>query len=364
MIRKSWYLAVIAGTLLVPAVTFAASFASGPTVTITDASQAKGNLYTAGGTITISVPVTGDLYAAGGSLTMQRAINGDLTAAGGTLNILAPVHGDVRVAGGTITLGDTVEGDVVVMGGQISLLPGTFVFGDVIVMGGKVTISGTVRGNVLVRSQNGLTLDPAARIGGNLTYRAPHALPATPGVAGKVLYEPLRKFGFAGAQYGFKAMLWAILAFLTAVKMIAYLGAVLLAVWFLNRPVAAVFQDVVSRWWPSVGRGVAYLILVPIGAVLLMISVVGILPSVLLGLMYAGLLIVAKVLSGMFFGAWLHAKMHKRTDMQITWLNAIGGLLAFTLISIIPVLGAITQALIFLAIFGVLATRAQKMFVL
>lgn len=339
--------------------------------------RVAGNLYVAGGTVMVGSEVGGDLVMFGGTLTTTGRVDGDLAAGGGSIQLLGPVNGDVRVAGGQVTINDRVGGELLVLGGTVHLLANSVVQGDIHVIGGQVvidgtvqgsvryfggrlTINGTVQGNVNAKASEKLIIGSNANIGGALTYQSPQEAQIADGahISGVVSYKPMTELRVN--KQAPRLALFAIIGMLTAIKTLACLGMVLLVVWLWRRSASDVLQEANDHFWPSLGRGLVYTILVPIAAILLIVSFIGLIPGILLLLGYFSLMIVVKVLSGIFLGAWFWAVMKKRPALQITWVNAIIGMLALELLGLIPIIGWIIQILVFVAIFGVVATRAQK----
>lgn len=360
-----------------PFLTHAGTFVGQDSYSTTAQESIVGNLYVAGGTVMIGSEVGGDLIVFGGTLTTTGRVEDDLFAGGGNVQLLGPVDGDVRMAGGQVSMNDIIGGELLVLGGTVNLLANSVVQGDVSILGGQVVIDGTVRGSIRylggrltingtvagdvnAKASERLVIGPNASIGGSLSYKSPKEAQIAQGaqVAGKVSYEPMTELR-VNKQVPRAAFL-AVLGILTALRTLALLGAVLLAVWLWRRSALDVVQEASDRFWPSLGRGLVYAVLAPIAIILLMVSFIGFIPGVLLLLGYIGLMIMVKVLSGIFLGAWLWAIIKKKSTMQVTWASAIIGLVILEFIGLIPLIGWIVRILITLALFGVLATRVQK----
>lgn len=360
---------------LAPAAASAASFAAGEEYTAAASERVAGNLYVAAGTASVGASVGGDLSIAGGTTAVTGSVAGDIGAAGGNVQLLGSVGGDVRAAGGQITISGHVRGDVAALGGTVHLLPGSVVDGDVAVIGGQIiadgiingsvkvnggrlTLNGTVAGDVSARLGEALTVGQDARINGALAYRAPKEVSLTDGaVRGQVSYEPFRDIH---ADRAFKGAAWAVLGLVTALKTLAYLGLAALIVWRWRRPALEAVQEASLSWGSSFGRGLVYLILVPLGAVLLMVSFVGAIPGGIALAAYIALMPVASVLAGMFLGSLLQKWFRKLPAMDLGWVTALGGVLLYRLIGPVPAIGFLVHLLLFVAMFGVLAHRIQR----
>ncbi|MGI8872453.1 MAG: hypothetical protein ACR2KI_07645 [Candidatus Limnocylindria bacterium] len=183
------------GTLVPTAA--AGDFRTGSDVVVAADQTVQGDLYAAGGTVTIDGTVTGDLSATGGTIIVRGKVGGSVNAAGGTIEITGPVGGAVRTAGGTTRIASSVGRDVVVVGGTLALEASATVSGDVAGGAGTLLLAGTVNGNLLTGSgavdltgnvkgnvqatSDRVTIGPHASIGGNLDYTAQNPASIDPG---------------------------------------------------------------------------------------------------------------------------------------------------------------------------------------
>lgn len=368
-------LAVLAVAAM-PLTAMAATLASGQQYSLPVQKVIVGNLYAAAGTSTIGGQVTGDVLAAGGTISLSGAVGGDIFALGGTIQILGPVGGDVRVAGGTVTVSDRVGGDLLVAGGTVHVLPGASIQGDLIVaagqaivdgnvmgsvrmVGGTLTLNGTVGGNVMARADQQITLGSTAQIRGALDYRSQKEVVMNAGatVGGKITYTALNKVSID--ERSPQRALWAVVGIFTGMQLFAALGLAALLMWRWRRQSLEVMSQAKDAFWPSLGMGIAYGILVPIAAVFLLISFVGTLPGVILLMLYVSGMILTKALAGMFFGSWLVMVVKKRPVMHMTWWSVLGGVVLLRIVELIPLLGWIISMAAMLAVFGVIASRVH-----
>jgi hypothetical protein len=121
---------------------------AGQTVSVPATETVDGDLYLAGGSVTMDGTVNGDLVAFGGQVTINGSVTGDLMTAGGTVSITGGVDGDVRTAGGQVTVSGPVGEDMLIAGGQTTLASGGTVGGDLIASGGTISVGGAVTGNI------------------------------------------------------------------------------------------------------------------------------------------------------------------------------------------------------------------------
>jgi cytoskeletal protein CcmA (bactofilin family) len=360
-----------------PVTTMAGQFSAGNDFLMPVARQVVGNLHVAAGTINIGGGVSGDVYAAGGTISSIGAISGDVGVVGGSVQVLGPVSGDVRSIAGQVTLNSRIEGDVVVAGGTLHVLPGATIAGDLTVAGGQVIVDGTVRGSALivggqttlngviagsvdVRSSERLMIGSGARIAGPLSYRAPAEATIAEGalLSGGVTYTEMAKMRFnaeAPKQLG-----WALVSALTAIRLLSLLVLTALLLWLWRRQSLALVVNARDNFTGSLGRGIVYLLLTPVAVVLLAVSIIGMFPAMLTGMLYCTAIILSRAFAGMLFGSWLMAKWKKSSVLHLDWVSGLGGVVVLSLLGLVPVLGWLLNAALFVAVFGALAHTVQR----
>lgn len=160
----------------------------GDSVTIEQSAIKPGSVYVAGNNITINATVDGSLYCAGGHITVNGSVHGDINCAGQDITINGSVQGSVKLAGGTLSLGNKVGGDVSLFGQTATVRSNATVAGDINAGVQNLTIDGTVTRSVvagvqslnmngkvgsmnIVDAQN-LSLGKNARVSDDLNYQS------------------------------------------------------------------------------------------------------------------------------------------------------------------------------------------------
>ncbi len=159
-----------------------------PTETARESSRSskKGSVYRAGGDVRLAAPIKGDFYAAGGRITVDQPITGDATLAGGALTLRAPIGADLRAAGGEIKIESAVGGKLFASGGNITFSNDAAVAQAATLYGGNVLIEGKISGPLKVYAQKvilnaevardvelnaeEIELGPRAKLGAALRY--------------------------------------------------------------------------------------------------------------------------------------------------------------------------------------------------
>jgi hypothetical protein len=227
------------------------------------------------------------------------------------------VSGDVLVAKGE-TVGDLVvlDGNVVVRGA---------VHGDIVAIGGDVTLRGTVTGDVVTIAKRA-TLGRRARVGGDVKWVQDRPVVA-PGavVTGKVKRFDAGSFGTPGIEVA--------IGFWLAVTISFVLGGLLLV---LLAP--GLFDGVVRAARAGRGRaiiaGILLLILLPIIAVALLVTVIGAPLGIGLLLAVGPLYAIAYIASAMVLGR----RVVKSGGRVAAFLAGLGIL---RLIALIPFVGSL-----------------------
>lgn len=304
-------LLVLLLTALAAVSTLAFDGREGDEVTVASGEVVDDDLYLAGGTITIDGTVNGDVLAVGSEIIVNGRINGSLIAAGGTVVVSGEVTKAVRIAGGTLEVKGRVGSDVVAAGGTLNLDSAASigndlvlgagqasvespVGGDIIGGGGEITLANTVSGNVKLAVDN-LTVLPTASVGGNLVYTSENEADIQPGaqIAGTTTHElpPPAEKAEGGMGIGGK-----IVGYLMALA----LGVVLVLI--ASRRLTALTEAIRSKPWHCLGWGAVLLVVTPIAAIIICITVVGV-PIGLIGLVLYGIAIyIAQIFIGLLLG--------------------------------------------------------------
>lgn len=315
-----------------------------------------GDLIAAGGNIDVDAPVAGDAMLAGGNLRVTAKVEHSIYAGGGRLLLDAPIGRNLRVGGGQVDVGPmaTVAGNVTVGGGQVSLRGA--VNGSVTASGGRVLIDGPVDGDV-VSNAGRLTLGPNARLAGTLRYRSGDELVRDPAaqVAGAIEQLPLS--GGSGASVAQRESGWRVHAYRAGGSWWWTLGlmaiaAVLVAV----LPVTSqrVADGLRSNWAWSLLWGFVALVCIPIAALILAITIVGIPLALLTVLLYLTLLLLGYVGSAVAVGQWALARFKADAAGRIGWRigAAMAAVLVLALLGRLPFVGGLVALLAVLAGIG------------
>ena len=397
--------AVLLCLMLITAVTPAYAFEGreGDQVTIPAGETVDDDLYVGATDFVLDGTVNGDLIAGGRTITINGTVNGNLVAGAQTIVVNGTVSGDILAGGSVLFFGEqaSVGGDVVAAGYSLEFRDGSTIGRDAVLGAGQIAlaadvvrnvmagtaaleIAGTVGGDVKAAVgeanqvqagppptvfmpqstipvpivQQGLTVDPAAKILGDLEYTQNAELSFPAGVIEGQVSRHLQPVESGQAvrepTVGEKAGKWALASIRSLVTLIL-LG--LLMLWLVPSFMRALADHLREKPWPSLGWGVVayagFLFLVMLtlfvailGAVIFGLFTLGGLSATIawVGLLTLFALILgfvlattflAKIVFGMTLGKWILTSAHSQLAEHRYWPMVIGVAITIALIALL-----------------------------
>lgn len=346
-------LASLVGGLVAPAAAYAATnFRTGTTASVARDEVVDASAYLAGSTVTMAGNVRGDLYCAGQTVDITGTVEGDVICAAQTVNVSGNVLGSIRVAGQTVTLSGSVGRSVTVFGQAVTLTSGTVVnndltaYGSSLQLGGKVgrdavvggqtvTVEGVI-GRDLTASDQHLTLGGAARVGGVLDYTSNNEVQRSSGavVAGKTERHapPQRQ---QKDENNAAARVWGVAYWFGAFLVF---GLILLGL--APRTYKTAYEVMIKQSGWALLAGIVGLVMTPIVAILLIVTVIGIPVGVALLFLWLISLVASYAYSGYTIGAWVATA----ASWKLKWPGVTALLLGLAILAalmLIPVVGGL-----------------------
>lgn len=295
-----------------------------------------GPLFTAGNYLVIDADVDGDVFAAGQDITVNGNINGDLLAAARTVRVNGTINGNVRCAVSDLDLNNEIGKNLTVAAGQVRLHDGSVVGGDALVFagtanfsgavgrqalgaGGDFRIYGPVGGSVHFWEVEKLTVGQTASVNGDLTYGSPSEADISPGaeISGDTKWElvqkPEQKVRYEGVNW-IAQLIW----FITGVLVWGVFVLIFPGIW------GGLSKNLLQSPGSAMGWGALALLVAPLASLLLLITVVGIPLSLILFMVYMGLLYAAKIITGDAIGRYLAGRFGWEGKVHGIWTFMIG----------------------------------------
>jgi cytoskeletal protein CcmA (bactofilin family) len=304
----------------------------------------KGDITGFGDELNINSPVSGSIYAGAGEMNVNAAITGDVMAGGGAVNIKEKVDGDVRLIAFSVEIEGDVTGDVLAKAGEMNL-KSKIIEGDIAISANTLTIDSNVKGNINFEGEkliiNGVVegnvnaktkkimIGDKALIKGNLNYTGKKGyIVKEEQVAGTISQDvPKKKWSHKKGWIG-KKIFWGLS--LLAVGMVLALASPGL--------VTQLTDGMKENFWKNILYGFLALILAPIAALILIITIIGIPLAVILLLAYALAIFIGVILAAIFLGRLILQK--QKTHLLI---SAILGIVIYAAASKVPVLGGLLK---------------------
>lgn len=329
--------------------------------------------FAAGETVTLSGTVNGDAYVAGRNVVIEGTINGDLITVGGNVNIRGKVSNDVRAAGGQVVVSGEIGKNLTAAGGSVevtdsAIIKGSFtsasgnvsIFAPIgkgtTICAGNITIGDKINGSVNAAAGS-ITLTPTSQIAGNLNYISNQKAQIQLGalVSGETTQTlpPKPQVSQETTQNSMKGLR-------TTFKIIGFLSALLIGLLILK--LAPNFSQKVvgkisQKFWLSSLIGFIAIIVIPIASLIMLITLIGA-PLGILGIFgLVAYLYVAKIFVSYSIGQKLASWLNLKTSTSWTYVL---GLFAYSILTLIPIIGAVISIFATLASVGALIVSKKE----
>lgn len=270
-----------------------------------------------GSNVHIDVPVSRDVITFGGTVEINESVMGDVLAVGGTVVIRGTVAGDVRAAGGRVIILGEVGGNVAAAGNDIQFAEGSSILGSVALFGERVRIEGTVAGDVTV---NAKTIEILGTVAGEVS-----AIERTPRAGGAS--------SFAGL--------------ISLISLFGMLVVGLVVTSVAPKSLRAMVRETARSPWRDFAWGIGVLVVVPLAALFLGLTIIGIPLALIVLAAYVAALYVSQIVLGVVLGTYVVGAIRGRPKVESTSLivTMVLGVLGFWLVTSIPVLGSFIMVL-------------------
>ncbi len=204
-------------------------------------------------------------------------------------------------------------------------------------------IRGATKGNVTVEIDNNIKIFPGATIGGNLEYTAPHQGEITGIVSGKTTYkEKLPKKEDLTSKMGDEIIgyLWLLLIGIVSLMLVPELTQ--------KSSIKVSVEPLRNLLW-----GLLFLIIIPIVAVLLLITIIGIPLSLIIFIIYIITIYISRIYVGFWVGQYVLKKLKIETRFKV--LTMAFGLLIVLIGINLPIIGIFIHLVVLLLGLGAIA---------
>ena len=259
----------------------------------------KGDVYCAGQTVEITGTVEGDVLCAAQEIRIGGTVQGDVRAAAQNLFVLGDIKGGASLAGQTISIEDkaTIGRDATIAG-QTFRLAGK-IGRDVVNAGSIAMLAGPIGRNADLYGDQPI-VQSSAQIGGNFTYTSKHDAQIDKGAVIKgetTHHQPPQRNQQPSVWPG---RIMNPLSWLIGILVVAGAALLLTPRWFKGTTTLMLHKP-----FGAVGLGIAMLLLTPILAVLLMVTLIGLPLGVPLLVVWFFALVASYAFVAYAIGSWL-----------------------------------------------------------
>lgn len=315
--------------------------------------------------VQIDGKIHGDAFLAGGVVVVNGAIEGDLFVLGGKVTINGTVGNSIRIVGGDVTINGAVGRNTLLVCGNCLVTNGASISGSLLAgagnlelsagrigkgfrfFGNRLYLNSEIANEAFVVSQQQFVLGPNASVSGDLKYTGSSQAVLSKGatVSGSITYErnnPEEDFPrFFGAKtlFDLRDTLAPVInfGFLVIALLIGFLLMGIFPRWF-EKSVLAIERKPAA----SFGAGLIALITVPVVAILLAITIVGIPVSLVAILFGYTIYVLASFIGAFFIGRLILMRFFGE---RRGWALAVG-LVFFYLIGLLPFVGQTVRLIV------------------
>lgn len=351
--KKLLYLAA-ATLLLAPQLAGAAYFIAQDNITLPQAVQ--GDVYAAGQAVSINQPVRDDVWAAGQTVEVSGETGQDVTAAGNNISITAPVGDDIHAAGSMVSIDAPAVQDIFAAGNSLVVGEKVHASGDVYLAGETVNIAGKIDGTVRVAGANVLIASTAI-IGGDLISYGQEQAKVT--VADGAIINGERKHVTTGQAAGAAKRSSLLLGLVKGI--IIWFVVALILLYALPMLTGNIIREANARPWRNLLIGLIWIIMFVPLTILLFITVLG-WPIALALILFSLLgMILAAAYENVIAGAFIMKRILHQPAEPLNWQQALLGTVALVLVALIPVIGWVVAAFVFLIALGAVASAIGRL---
>lgn len=301
----------------------------------------RGDAFLAGGVVVVNGKVDGDLFILGGKVTINGVVGNSVRIVGGDVTVNSQIgRNTLLVCGNCLVTGRSeIAGSLLTAAGNLELSAGSIGKGFRF-FGNRLYLNSGIANEAFVVSQQQFVLGPNASVSGDLKYTGSSQAILSDGatVSGSITYErnnPDANFPrFFGAKSIFE--LRDILApvinfgFLMISLLIGFILMGLFPRWFEKSVMAINNKPVASFGW-----GVITVVAVPIVALLLAVTIVGIPVSIVTILIGYTIYVLAGFVGAFFIGRVI---LRRFLGERRGWALATG-LTVFYILGFFPYIG-------------------------
>ncbi len=253
----------------------------------------NGNYFAMGSSVEISGTVNGDVYILAEQVVIDGIVNGDVLCAAGSIDISGKVLHNCRLLGGQVLLSGDVGNNVTAVAGNLQLLSSASIGGNLVATAGNVDLAASVGTEATVIASNlrlsspigkdlqayvgQMRITSKASIGGDVDYKSSTPAWIEPGafVGGHIVRHPSFVHELVEGTWIHKLLVGSkVLATLMNFIYTFVIGIILIKLFPKN--LAEAMYSLQEHPLKSLVYGIMLLILLPLTALILLMTILGV----------------------------------------------------------------------------------------
>lgn len=313
-----------------------------------------GNYYAFGSSVEISGTVRGDAYVAASQIFIDGTVEGDLLLIGGSIDVTGDVKGNIRAIGGQVRLGGVVQHNVSLLaanaelsqsakiGGSLVSVTGNEALGcwigsDATVVSSNLRVSGKIKKDLRAYASQ-IRLTGKTEIGGNFAYRSnsPAWIDLHAKILGEVRYKTSVISDLLQNSWLHKLFIGTklVAVFMNLFFTLA-VGMILIKIF--PHTLKETLHALNLHPWKSFFYGVVLLTILPIIALLLLLTILG----APFALTVVALNVITFYTAKIFSILWIADRFLPRIGLKANTLPLyLTGLILYFALTLIPYVGA------------------------
>jgi hypothetical protein len=323
-----------------------------------------------GNTVDIKGTVTGNVCAFAQTVNVSGDIGGLLFIGAANANINAKNVQTVWAMGGNVDIAANVARNLILLGGSLSVNADAQTGKDLRAYGGNLTVNGVVNGTIkggvgtfLLAGKSGsieikadkTRIKSTAVISGDfhLTSKSKPEIDEGATIRGEMSVREIEPEEAKPFFLAFAPLLAFLAAMIKIIVLISKIIVGILLIALFQKYVRRVMDTLTKQTWKSLGWGFLGVIVVPVAAVVLFVTLIGYPLGVLALFAYSILLYISSIFIGVVVGEKVIQLFRKGGGVSLYFSFIIGMLILFV-VSFIPILNFLIR--IFVILFGFGAT--------
>ncbi len=301
--------------------------------------------------VIIDYPVSGNIFAIAKNITISNEIDGNIFILAQTADIesSAYIYGSLFVCADTVNVNGNVH-DIYSASSKLVISSTASIFRDLTAVTDSLNLNGIVSRNANLTFDT-IDIDEShALIGGDLTYSSKSASIPDSIVSGKVNYNKLDDIDVVKPTIStiIKGYIKSIIMLLV-ISLIVILILVFAAPKFAERE----YQILKNKPAQALGYGALALVVIPIICFILVCTIIGIIPAIIILLLYILLFKIASAIVAIPLGKMICKKINKESNGMLL-LMSILIVIAIFILEKLPVLGAFVSLAVSIYGFGII----------